>query len=100
MTIETPYKPRKQRLTSEGLGPCHVCGEAASGRYYGVISCSSCLYFFMKVDRRPIPSCETENCVINGSTRGKCGACRLAKCIAAGMKKTGKGAMLVAVARL
>lgn len=68
---------------------CLVCGDRASGRHYGVLSCDGCRGFFKRSVRRKLDyRCKlTNNCVVNVNTRNQCQACRFHKCLEVKMKK-------------
>ncbi|KAF2367947.1 Nuclear hormone receptor ligand-binding domain [Trinorchestia longiramus] len=81
--------------------PCLVCHDNSSGKHYGIHACDGCAGFFKRAIRtkRQYSCCMTtkkeygygrgaqEVCIIDKSTRNKCRACRLDKCIAVGMNK-------------
>ncbi|XP_075055052.1 mineralocorticoid receptor isoform X1 [Mixophyes fleayi] len=82
---------------------CLVCGDEASGCHYGVVTCGSCKVFFKravegKCSRQHSYLCAGRNdCIIDKIRRKNCPACRLQKCLQAGMnlgarksKKLGK----------
>ncbi|GAB1293333.1 Mineralocorticoid receptor [Apodemus speciosus] len=84
---------------------CLVCGDEASGCHYGVVTCGSCKVFFKRaVEEIDCTSgqhnylCAGRNdCIIDKIRRKNCPACRLQKCLQAGMnlgarksKKLGK----------
>lgn len=74
-------------------GPCHVCGDRASGRHYGVASCEGCKSFFKRSIRCHVQySCRFnyQACPINVKTRSRCQYCRLQKCLRVGMRKEGR----------
>lgn len=74
-------------------GPCHVCGDRASGRHYGVASCEGCKSFFKRSIRCDVQySCRFnyQACPINAKTRSRCQYCRLQKCLRVGMRKEGQ----------
>ncbi|XP_034551431.1 nuclear receptor subfamily 2 group C member 2 isoform X3 [Notolabrus celidotus] len=67
---------------------CVVCGDKASGRHYGAVSCEGCKGFFKRSVRKSLTySCRSkEDCVINKHHRNRCQFCRLKKCLKMGMK--------------
>nr|XP_027204393.1 retinoic acid receptor RXR-gamma-A-like [Dermatophagoides pteronyssinus] len=67
---------------------CLVCGDRASGRHYGVLSCDGCRGFFKRSVRRNLNyHCKHNNqCHININNRNQCQACRFRKCLAVKMK--------------
>ncbi|XP_012669678.1 nuclear receptor subfamily 2 group C member 1-like [Clupea harengus] len=68
---------------------CVVCGDKASGRHYGAVSCEGCKGFFKRSIRKSLLySCRgSGDCVINKHHRNRCQYCRLQRCIAVGMKQ-------------
>ncbi|KAF1759621.1 hypothetical protein GCK72_016088 [Caenorhabditis remanei] len=68
---------------------CRVCGDRASGRHYGVLSCDGCRGFFKRSIRRNLRyTCkETKRCVIDVIRRNQCQACRFQKCLAVSMNR-------------
>ncbi|KAM8863095.1 nuclear receptor subfamily 2 group C member 2 [Spinachia spinachia] len=67
---------------------CVVCGDKASGRHYGAVSCEGCKGFFKRSVRKHLTySCRSkQDCVINKHHRNRCQFCRLKKCLDMGMK--------------
>ncbi|KAF8570832.1 hypothetical protein P879_04042 [Paragonimus westermani] len=67
---------------------CRVCGDKASGRHYGVVSCEGCKGFFKRSIRGNVSyMCRSErNCLVNKAYRNRCQYCRLQKCLAVGMR--------------
>lgn len=67
---------------------CVVCGDKASGRHYGAVSCEGCKGFFKRSVRKNLTySCRSkQDCVINKHHRNRCQFCRLKKCLKMGMK--------------
>jgi len=71
---------------------CKICGDRASGRHYGVISCEGCKGFFKRSVRRkmeyrcsaPIPN---NNCEITITSRNRCQFCRFEKCLNVGIRR-------------
>ncbi|CAH1254374.1 NR2E3 [Branchiostoma lanceolatum] len=69
---------------------CKVCGDTSSGKHYGIYACNGCSGFFKRsVRRKLIYRCQagTGMCTIDKAHRNQCQACRLKKCLAAGMNK-------------
>ncbi|CDW57709.1 zf-C4 and Hormone recep domain containing protein [Trichuris trichiura] len=76
---------------------CAVCGDASSGKHYGILACNGCSGFFKRsVRRKLIYRCQanTGNCKVDKTHRNQCQACRLKKCIKMGMNKDGKMLLL------
>uniref|UniRef100_A0A915P8G1 Nuclear receptor domain-containing protein n=2 Tax=Meloidogyne TaxID=189290 RepID=A0A915P8G1_9BILA len=72
--------------TNVGSGElCVVCGDKASGRHYGAISCEG---FFKRSIRKQIAYvCRgTKDCPVTKFHRNRCQFCRLKKCLTNGMK--------------
>ncbi|RWS28326.1 hypothetical protein B4U80_10470 [Leptotrombidium deliense] len=71
---------------------CHVCGDRASGRHYGVSSCDGCRGFFKRSVRRNLVfTCkENGNCVIDVVRRNQCQSCRFKKCLQVNMRREGE----------
>lgn len=67
---------------------CVVCGDKASGRHYGAVSCEGCKGFFKRSVRKTLTySCRSnQDCIINKHHRNRCQFCRLRKCLKKGMK--------------
>nr|ASL70497.1 nuclear receptor [Brachionus rotundiformis] len=67
---------------------CIVCGDKASGRHYGVVSCEGCKGFFKRSVRKNVKyTCLGSNrCIVNKTMRNRCQSCRWQKCLASGMK--------------
>ncbi|XP_076830044.1 mineralocorticoid receptor [Brachyhypopomus gauderio] len=88
-----------QRHSSSTAKVCLVCGDEASGCHYGVVTCGSCKVFFKRaVEGQHNYLCAGRNdCIIDKIRRKNCPACRVRKCLQAGMnlgarksKKLGK----------
>ncbi|CAH2247995.1 jg27602, partial [Pararge aegeria aegeria] len=71
--------------------PCAVCRDHSSGKHYGVFACDGCAGFFKRSVRRDRRyACKSRNpgaCLVDKAHRNQCRACRLAKCLDAGMNK-------------
>ena len=88
LSQEAPQERIPARREMSGL--CHVCGDRASGRHYGVASCEGCKSFFKRSIRCDVKySCRFnyQACPINVKTRSRCQYCRLQKCLRVGMRK-------------
>ncbi|CAF0921014.1 unnamed protein product [Adineta ricciae] len=71
------------------LFDCVVCGDHATGKHYGAISCDGCKGFFRRsVRKNSTYECRHQNnCTIDKDKRNQCRHCRWKKCIRMGMKK-------------
>ncbi|PIC17011.1 hypothetical protein B9Z55_023408 [Caenorhabditis nigoni] len=67
---------------------CRVCWKPASGRNYGVVSCSACKMFFRRVSVESLVyNCrQSKNCYDNLKIFPKCKYCRFQKCLRMGMQ--------------
>jgi len=74
--------------TGLGCEICVVCGDRASGRHYGVVSCEGCKGFFKRSMRKDQGyKCRMNNdCNVNKYYRNRCQYCRLQKCLTTGMR--------------
>nr|CAD7405938.1 unnamed protein product [Timema cristinae] len=70
---------------------CVVCGDRASGRHYGAISCEGCKGFFKRSIRKQLGyQCRgNKNCEVTKHHRNRCQYCRLQKCLMMGMRSDG-----------
>uniref|UniRef100_A0A8C2A6E0 Nuclear receptor subfamily 2, group C, member 2 n=1 Tax=Cyprinus carpio TaxID=7962 RepID=A0A8C2A6E0_CYPCA len=95
-TADSLVPGRIQRLLGKGadmsrsqpIEYCVVCGDKASGRHYGAVSCEGCKGFFKRSVRKSLTySCRSnQDCVVNKHHRNRCQFCRLRKCLEMGMK--------------
>ncbi|KAF4526609.1 hypothetical protein B566_EDAN006424 [Ephemera danica] len=71
--------------------PCKVCQDHSSGKHYGIFACDGCAGFFKRSIRRNrqyVCKAKSEgSCVVDKTHRNQCRACRLRKCLDAGMNK-------------
>lgn len=76
------------RPTSSSVELCLVCGDRASGRHYGAISCEGCKGFFKRSIRKQLGyQCRGQmKCEVTKHHRNRCQYCRLQKCLASGMR--------------
>ncbi|XP_054267107.1 nuclear receptor subfamily 2 group E member 1-like [Macrosteles quadrilineatus] len=86
-------QPKLQGTSSRILYdiPCKVCQDNSSGKHYGIFACDGCAGFFKRSIRRNRQyvckaKCEG-SCVVDKTHRNQCRACRLRKCVQAGMNK-------------
>ncbi|XP_052431843.1 nuclear receptor subfamily 2 group C member 1 isoform X1 [Carassius gibelio] len=79
----------EQGTTKLPVEYCVVCGDKASGRHYGAVSCEGCKGFFKRSIRKNLVyTCRgSGGCVINKHHRNRCQYCRLQRCMALGMKQ-------------
>lgn len=73
---------------SPTLEVCVVCGDKASGRHYGAISCEGCKGFFKRSIRKQLGyACRgNRDCEVTKHHRNRCQYCRLQKCLTMGMR--------------
>ncbi|XP_055789229.1 nuclear receptor subfamily 2 group C member 1-A-like isoform X2 [Salvelinus fontinalis] len=78
-----------QALAKPVVEYCVVCGDRASGRHYGAVSCEGCKGFFKRSIRKNLVyTCRgSGECVINKHHRNRCQYCRLQRCMVLGMKQ-------------
>ncbi|XP_015589640.1 nuclear receptor subfamily 2 group E member 1 [Cephus cinctus] len=86
-------QPKMQASSSRILYdiPCKVCRDHSSGKHYGIFACDGCAGFFKRSIRRNrqyVCKAKSEGgCMVDKTHRNQCRACRLAKCLQAGMNK-------------
>ncbi|XP_038666857.1 nuclear receptor subfamily 2 group C member 1-A-like isoform X1 [Scyliorhinus canicula] len=87
--IVTDAVSGEQSAVKPPLEFCVVCGDRASGRHYGAVSCEGCKGFFKRSIRKNLVYlCRgSKDCVINKHHRNRCQYCRLQRCLALGMKQ-------------
>jgi hypothetical protein len=75
-------------LDKKNLEFCVVCGDKASGRHYGAISCEGCKGFFKRSVRKQLNyACRAnQDCEVTKHHRNRCQYCRLQKCLSMGMR--------------
>ena len=90
---------RTAEIKTEKYCLCHVCGDRASGKHYGVQSCDGCRGFFKRTIRRNIDYlCKEKGaCVVDVARRNQCQACRFRKCLNMQMNKDGEKQLLVSL---
>ncbi|KAK3907308.1 Protein tailless [Frankliniella fusca] len=87
------HQPEKMTTSSRILYdiPCKVCRDHSSGKHYGIFACDGCAGFFKRSIRRNrqyVCKAKSEgSCVVDKTHRNQCRACRLRKCVEAGMNR-------------
>ncbi|KAL0590887.1 Nuclear receptor subfamily 1 group I member 3 [Plecturocebus cupreus] len=76
--------PREDELRN-----CVVCGDQATGYHFNALTCEGCKGFFRRTVSKSIgPTCPfAGSCEVSKAQRRHCPACRLQKCLDAGMRK-------------
>ncbi|KAH9507198.1 hypothetical protein Btru_056609 [Bulinus truncatus] len=72
---------------------CDVCGEQASGHYFGALVCLPCKSFFIRCTKDGRPNFSNQcggKCDVLKGGRVRCQHCRFQKCISAGMYRKEK----------
>ncbi|KAL1482176.1 hypothetical protein MTO96_033982, partial [Rhipicephalus appendiculatus] len=73
--------------------PCKVCLDHSSGKHYGIFACDGCAGFFKRSIRRnrqyvcKARGAAANGCPVDKTHRNQCRACRLRKCLEAGMNR-------------
>ena len=85
---QTPSTTTPATNQQQSIMYCAVCGDKASGRHYGVISCEGCKGFFKRSVRKNVKyNClGSKNCPITKYMRNRCQFCRWQKCLQSGMR--------------
>ena len=80
--------PASLTMDKKSLEFCVVCGDKASGRHYGAISCEGCKGFFKRSVRKQLNyACRAnQDCEVTKHHRNRCQYCRLQKCLSMGMR--------------
>ncbi|XP_062488690.1 nuclear receptor subfamily 2 group F member 5-like [Pezoporus occidentalis] len=83
--------PAPGGAAGRAAGPCRVCGDRASGKHYGQVTCEGCKSFFKRSVRRNLAySCRGgRDCPVDQPHRNQCQYCRLRKCLRVGMRREG-----------
>eukprot|EP00794_Sanderia_malayensis_P017451 gene17451-19196_t len=86
-TLKNGYKNLKDSCLRLTL--CKVCGDRASGRHYGILTCDGCRGFFKRSVRRNIEYfCKFQGkCIVDLKRRNQCQYCRYQRCLVVGMNK-------------
>ncbi|KAL3314281.1 hypothetical protein Ciccas_007105 [Cichlidogyrus casuarinus] len=89
-SITNSFKMDEKDLDS--LPDCAVCGDKSSGKHYGQFTCEGCKSFFKRAIRKCASyECRgSGSCTIDTQRRNQCQACRLCRCLQAGMKREGQ----------
>lgn len=79
---ETRYEDNEDKV-------CQICSDRATGKHYKVFSCEGCKNFFRRSVRKNVKYvCPAYGkCPVHKDQRTRCKACRLKKCLKAGMRK-------------
>ncbi|CAF4647684.1 unnamed protein product [Rotaria sp. Silwood1] len=86
--INTLMSTSSSSINRRHISVCSVCGDKASGKHYGVMSCDGCRGFFKRSVRRKIEyKCKGDStCQVDVNRRNQCQACRFQRCLAMKMK--------------
>lgn len=82
---------KSSELDSGAEKLCAICNDRSTGRHYKVYSCEGCKNFFRRSVRKDVKYvCPAYGkCPVHKDQRTRCKACRLKKCLKAGMRKGG-----------
>ncbi|CAN8002169.1 unnamed protein product [Ixodes hexagonus] len=91
MLLQELQEPKRGAIPASATVPleqCVVCGDRASGRHYGAVSCEGCKGFFKRSIRKQLSySCRGgRDCQVTKHHRNRCQYCRLHKCLTMGMR--------------
>ena len=92
--MDKQSRRRRSPLTNDTISydsSCLICGDKATGKHYGAVSCDGCKGFFRRsVRKNHVYSCRfAKECNVTKDKRNQCRYCRLKKCYYAGMRKEG-----------
>ncbi|TKR93294.1 hypothetical protein L596_007777 [Steinernema carpocapsae] len=78
-----------QDAASSSVEICAICGDRATGRHYGAVSCDGCKGFFRRtIRKRHQYVCRfSHDCIVDKDHRNTCRRCRYDKCVKNGMRK-------------
>ncbi|CAH8834787.1 unnamed protein product [Trichobilharzia szidati] len=91
-----PFELSNQSALTTSLYPensspqlCLICGDRATGKHYGAISCEGCKGFFKRTVRKQLEYVcrESGQCPVDKRKRTRCQYCRFEQCLAKGMRK-------------
>uniref|UniRef100_A0A0N5AH54 Nuclear receptor domain-containing protein n=1 Tax=Syphacia muris TaxID=451379 RepID=A0A0N5AH54_9BILA len=68
---------------------CTICGDRATGKHYGAISCDGCKGFFRRtVRKKHTYVCRFDKkCIVDKDHRNTCRKCRFDRCMKCGMRR-------------
>lgn len=74
---------------SKSISDCAICGDKATGKHYGALSCDGCKGFFRRTVRKKNNYvCRfNRKCNVDKDHRNTCRRCRFDRCIENGMRK-------------
>ncbi|KAI1701092.1 ligand-binding domain of nuclear hormone receptor domain-containing protein [Ditylenchus destructor] len=75
--------------TAAIITDCLICGDRATGKHYGSISCDGCKGFFRRtIRKRHTYVCRfNKQCTVDKDHRNTCRKCRFDKCVDNGMRQ-------------